>query len=665
MKKFGVIAVLVVLGHITVLAQDRNISVNEVYPPCMFRENGGRFINVKKLVEAGIYSRNAKGDGKTDDSDAIIAAMDWVVSRLKAAGQPCGWHEYWHIYFPDGVYLVSKSLVYSGEPVPDCEKHQIAANREGTAGLKIVGQSRENVVIKLADHLPDFGAGANKPVISFSKFDRGTIFNNAPAGFKFRNITINTGKGNTGAIGLDFYGANTSRLDNVRIVGEGEIGLHVRIGSAHGYYSNLTIDGFKRGLMLEGDTESHPSIEYVSINNSLQEAIRLVGMSVSLRKVCSKGAPVGLALKAKGNRLPHAVILNSQFNARGGSCALLIEEGFLFARDIKMKGFRAGVIKADKHELANGRIHEFVSNAELNAWDPRAKGKPAKSLNLTIEDYPLIQWVPDFRKWASVDDFGATGDGNVDDRLAVQRAFNSGHEVICFPKNSYFLSGTVIIPATVKQIIGGDTRIEGPGVKFEIGERSTDILLIKDTELAAGSIKHSEARDLFLESTSSAANVYQGGLKSVGTKIFANNVHGFARVPGVIENVRAYARFINNEKADHYQINAGQNSTLWVFGFKTEKTFSVFKAEKGAKLEVLGGIMNRFGRDADPDPPGIINDNSSVSIIACTNGPNRTWSPMITDIRGDKTRTIPMTGFPSRGWDGNIVIPLFISTDTR
>ncbi|MDR6783265.1 hypothetical protein ABIE26_000247 [Pedobacter africanus] len=664
MVKFNRVVMVASFMLITVIstAQDRNIGVNEVYPPAMFKENGGRFINVKKLVESGVYTSNASGNGVTDDSDAIIAAMDWVMNRLRASGQPCGWRESWYIYFPNGTYRVSKPLVYSGDQVPDCVPAQVSATREGTAGLKLVGQNRDSVVLKLNDNATGFGPGMKKPVVSFSKFDKGTIFNNAPAGFHFRNITINTGSGNPGAVGLDFYGANTARLDNVKITGGGETGLHVRIGSAHGYYSNLVIDGFKYGIYLDGDAESHPSIEYVSLSNQSVSGILLSGISTSLRKVKSTNAQTGMILQKKGNRFPHAVLVDSKFeHGSAPNTGIRINDGFLFVRNVELTGYGTGIKKGDSTVADSGGIAEYSSGSYIAFSESRVRSGAVKSMNLPVADYPLLTWEANFSNWANVNDYGAIGDGLTDDMAAIQLAMNSGKKVVYFPNNKYKISGTVNLPATVKELQGAGVWIDGGGVKFDVNQMSADTLLLRDIELVTGSIKHSVKRNLFLESTSSAGNAYSSFLPDSGACVFANNSHGFARLEGTIKNVKAYVRFLNNEKADHFQINAGLNSTLWVLGFKTEKTFTVMKARDGAKMEILGGLLNRYSTDVEPDPVGILNDNSSVSVIAATNGPDRHWNPMIKDIQGSTTKSWLMTQFPFRGWGTNIVIPLYVS----
>ncbi len=82
--------------------------------------------------------------------------MDWVMDRLRALrGEPCGWERNWFIYFPDGTYLVSKTLVYAGERIPDCVPAQ-RSYPKGSSGLKLLGQSREGVVIRLKDNATGF-----------------------------------------------------------------------------------------------------------------------------------------------------------------------------------------------------------------------------------------------------------------------------------------------------------------------------------------------------------------------------------------------------------------------------------------------------------------------------------------------------------------------------
>ncbi len=244
---------------------------------------------------AGIYTKNATGDGVTDDSDAIIATMDWIMDRLRLAGAPCGWQENWHIYFPNGTYLVSKPLIYAGERIPNCVPAHISPTRRDS-GPEAGRSEQEGVTIRLKDNAEGFGDIANKkPVVAFSKTT--SVFNNAPARFHFRNFTINTGSGNPGAVGVDYYGANSSRLDNVKITGSGEVGLHIRMASAHGYYSNITVNGFRYGIKLEGDAESHPAIEYVSLSNQRESAIHLENISVSFRKVYSTNSVNGISIQ--------------------------------------------------------------------------------------------------------------------------------------------------------------------------------------------------------------------------------------------------------------------------------------------------------------------------------------------------------------------------------
>jgi len=647
---------------VTVFAQDRNIQINEVYPPDMFVENGGRIINVQRLVEAGIFTSNAVGDGINDDSDAIIAAMDWVMDQLKewyANGGGVHWRKFYVIYFPNGIYKVTKPLVYSGERVID-PIFPTYTDREGTQKLMLVGQSRENTVIKLDDNHPNFQTGAFKPVVAFSKFDKETYFNNMPSGNQFRNFTIDAGQENPKAVGLDFFGANTARIDNIKIMGDGEIGLHVRIGSAHGYYSNIIIEGMNQGIRMEGDAESHLTIEYVTLRDQIESAVILIGISATLRKIFSSNSVEAISLRNNGVVLPHMVIIDSEFrDGDRGNSGINIEEGSLFSRNVNFHGYEISVEKNGRAQH-KGNISEYISDPITIFNDTRVSDGDVKSMNLFIEEYPIVPWISDFSDWANVDNYPGSSDAE-----RVQNAMDSGKKVIYFPQHSYDFSNTIVyIPASVKQIIGLQSFIQGYGNIFDIDSSSPDLLTFNGVHLANGQIVQNEHRNLFWESTQSGGNAYDSNLDEKGTKLHINNTHGFARYENKTDNIDTWVRYNNEEKGYDWQYTADEGCTMVMLGFKSEKTFSVFRVKQGAKMEVLGGLLNRWSTDADPDRVGIYNDNGDISVTMASNGPERDWSPMVEDNQDaeqGETKSWEMTDFPDRGWAGNIVIPLYAS----
>ncbi|WP_438479320.1 discoidin domain-containing protein [Oleiharenicola lentus] len=673
---------LVLIAVTNLQAQDRNIAVNEVYPADMFKLDNvtnlanepRRIINVKNLAAAGIHTASAVGDGVADDSDAIIAAMDFVINQLKsfwaATGTPPSsqhWDESWIIYFPNGTYRVTKPLVYSGGRVVD-PNFRNDANREGTERLMLVGQSRAGAIIKLTDNAPGFGASVTKPVVAFSRFDIPTTNNNMPASFQFRNLTINTGTGNPGAVGVDFYGANRSRLDNVRIVGDGKIGIHFRIATAHGYYSNVIVDGMDYGIYIQdlgatgtgGSMETHSTFEYVSLNNQAVAGIYQAGVSSSFRKVQSSNAVPGVRLVAVNGRLPHMTILDSSFTSGlANFAAIQVDAGELYSRNITVAGYGSSVNKGSA-VAATGAITEYLTTPAI-VNNGRANST-VKSMNLPIEEYPLVPWISDFTQWANVNSYTGT------DVQKVQAALNSGKKVVYFPNNTYtFGTAGVTIPATVEQLIGAGTYIVGTGNLFTISGASSQLLLFSGFTLNSGQVLQTAQRDVLFETSYSRDNFYQSNLTAPGTKLYINNTTGFARNLASVNYTTSWVRWNDNEKGSDWQFTASTGSTMWMLGFKSEKTYSVFRVEPGAKLEVLGGVMSRQGTDASPDRVGIYN-NGELSIVTATIRNSATpaafWSPMIQDVQtGLPTLNLAMTyaGFVPRGWSDNIIVPLYAS----
>ena len=661
-------------------AQDRNIQVNEVYPADMFKIDGvtsngnesRRIINVKALPAGLNGGVSAVGDGVADDSNAIIAAMDFVITQLKVywgfgtmwGGGSIPWNEYWIIYFPDGIYRVTKPLVYPGPRVID-PIYPSDQSREGSCRLMLVGQSRDGTIIKLADNDNDFqSAPANglkgKPVVSFSKADLNPapINNNMPAQNQFRNFTIDTGMGNPFAIGLDFFGANVARIDNVRITGGGKIGLHLRMASAHGYYSNIIVEGFDHGIYLEGDPESHATIEYVTLLGQNISAIHQQGISSSFRKVQSENLVTGVhLLTGLAGKEPHMVIVDSSFTeGSGGASAFQVDSGILTSRNIEIQGYGATVKKAAT-TVHTGAIAEYVSEPMTAFGATRVNAGPVTSLNLPIEDYPFVPWISDFTQWANVDTYPGANDTQ-----RIQNAMNSTKKVIYLPKNSYTITSTITIPATVEQVIGSHSLLLGSGTLFNISQSSTTPLVLHSLNLQNGQIAQNASRPVLLESSQSGDNLYDSNLGSTGTKVYVNNAHGFARYADTTTNLTAWIRWNNNEKPADWQFNADPGSTLVMFGFKSEKLYSVFQARPSSKLEVLGGLLNRpYTTGGLPARTGLFNDNAQVSFALATNGPSQIWTPFVKDSQGATTKTWEMTDFPDRNWSDNRVIPLYSS----
>lgn len=137
---------------------DRNTGTVCVYPANAFLHagKGGRVLNVREAPFG------AKGDGATDDTQAFIRAYDYVANLVRRHGI----HDTrasFIIYIPEGTYLVSDTILYSGKLV---DYAAVRPGYEGMAGTRFIGQNRERT-IDLEDGIKrggKSGAGGHVPV---------------------------------------------------------------------------------------------------------------------------------------------------------------------------------------------------------------------------------------------------------------------------------------------------------------------------------------------------------------------------------------------------------------------------------------------------------------------------------------------------------------------
>lgn len=157
---------------------DRNLPIKQVYPPDAFHHNGkgGRVLDVTKPPF------HAKGDGTTDDTQALCDAMRFVAAGYEPlAGDGysfCGVKvdKSWIMYLPNGEYLVSDTVQQGwpervwniSEGWNKVKRFTIASPEEATNRrsevyaaenyfIRLVGQSRAKTVIRLKNDCPGFG----------------------------------------------------------------------------------------------------------------------------------------------------------------------------------------------------------------------------------------------------------------------------------------------------------------------------------------------------------------------------------------------------------------------------------------------------------------------------------------------------------------------------
>jgi hypothetical protein len=356
---------------------DRQPGYNYIFPDDVFFHNGGRVIDVTQPP----FNANpdpSEPRQEHDDTAALVAAYDFVVDKVRTHGYESA-ESQWIIYLPDGVYDVSDTITYSVEP-------PLLYRRQGMIYLRVWGQSRERTVIRLKDNSPGFEAGANKVVLSYHKH-KGT---NAETVNSLENLTIDTGSGNPGAIGVQYVAANEGRVRNLEIRsadGQGSVGLHFPLFSVQGTFHDITIDGFEYGIRAVHEHEVNPCLEHLTLRNQRVAGIEVIDGTAFIRNLDSEN--VCPAVRLDG-RVGHVVLLDSRLSG-GGADQPAIEmngSGAMFVRNVQVDGY-AMAIKRDNDAVARQtHVAEWVSHPVSSLFADQDK----RSLNLPIRDAPQIPW---------------------------------------------------------------------------------------------------------------------------------------------------------------------------------------------------------------------------------------------------------------------------------
>lgn len=579
------------------------------------------------------------------------------------------------IYFPNGIYRVSNTITYT---------HENLQNEKGAEMnwfIIMQGQSKKGVTIKLDDHAKDFQNKENpKAVISYMQGAwTNTSFHN-----KFENFTIDVGKGNPGAIGIEFNSNNTGAMRNVDILSSdpeyaGFAGLVDR--SKPSVLKNITINGFDYAAKLS-DSWTLSVFEHVTISNQKIAGIYANSHNIAIRDLKSNNVVPAIMMDGPESSM---VITGSELN--GGSKeqpAIIYNEGFALVKSVITSGYNNALTKNGKIEVPGNTIQEYNSHGPVTLFNNREKD----DFDLTVEENPVIPWEKDFSKWVSVTSFGAIPDDGKDDSEAIQKAMNSERPVVYFQPGLYTIDQHIDIPSTVQRVnfmfcnleetesLGND---KNHGIFRVTGENDApliieDIYCHENLHGAKYLVEHASKRTLVLSDMMALNNpMYFNSVP--GGKVFIENVSSlctfrhWAKLKGYRERNNCYAfnnqqvwcRGINSERADTNILNNG--SDLWVLGFKEEARGCAYATINQGKTQVLGGYFNRYGLESlemENELPAVINDNSTVYIFAYSlQGGINNERVVIREIQDKTIHTIKWKDLPVRNERKDIVIPYY------
>ena len=544
--------------------------------------------------QVSVKDFGAMGDGITDDTVAIQKAVDAVARDFQNKET----RDFRTVYFPKGTYLVSNTI-------------QLGRTKT------IQGANQAQTVIRLQDDQDDYKT-TPKAVL------RSIYNNNQTFSIYIKDLTVDVGRGNSKAIGIQYNTHNSGAIENVTISSQdrsGAIGLDLaETEFGPGMIENLTVIGFDTGIKTPG-APSNAVFSHIILKQ--QNIVGLENnMPVSIEELESENKVP--AVYNSSHPLAHLVLINAKLTGLPGltsqNQAAIASEGAYYLRNIKAKGTYSSVLKDRDELISQKQIKERWSSLSENI-SPSQEGH----LKLPIKNPPLLYLEP-------TENWVIPNDAQDDDTKAIQAAMNSGAKTIFFPGNrSYKISDIIEIPGSVRRIIAQQANIEGtnefankPMMRL-IGNTSKSISIeqlsvgawpnsIIAFEIASDRpvyLKHSNF--LAVQNTITTSENWSG-------EIYIDELLGRLNLSG---NGSAWIRQWNPENNPFkpktsdpqvtYAVNDG--AKLWILGMKTEAPAIHVKTLNRGKTELLGGFFrDHFSPDEyQPEVPYLVTQNASVS----------------------------------------------------
>lgn len=618
-----------VLVEQSAFAGDSVVAAERTFPP----DSG--MVNVKTQY-------GAKGDGIADDSEAIQQAISSVVHHPQMGPRI--------IFFPAGTYLVSRPLL---------EKD---LRLQWNSLLTLQGENRATTIIRLKDDDPLYqSASAPAAVLVFAS-QHGTPNGGGNNAFdnNIFDLTIDVGRGNPGAIALDFLGNNYCALRDVTLQSSdashsGAIGLALqRYATGPCFLKNVLINGFDYGIKV-ANNEYSITFEDLTLLNQQRFGIYNANNVLSIRHLFSNNSVPALY---NANALGLVTLIGATLQGGSSQYSAIQNQGTLYAREVASSGYASAL------QGQGSKITEYDSGPVVSPF-----GGKAASLNLPVEETPFFEDT-NLSNWKSVIAYGADPTGMADSSVAIQRAIDSGATTVYFPTGIYRVARTIVVGGKVRMLEGFNSSLNPAGEVFSRADNPAPLLRIVEgvADVAVNHFRigayyaHAVPGVIFVQQDSTRPLVLMDSLIGGGptTIAYQNTKRGTGKL--FVENVAAcpwqivfpqsvFARQINPEGKATKITNTG--GRLWILGLKTEGASTNIETEEGASTEVLGGLIYPVAPTSADMASFVVKDSRASFVYAVSNyrpvASGGNFPVQIKETQDGIEKSLLSTSLPSRG----------------
>jgi hypothetical protein len=587
------------------------------------------YVNVK--VDCG-----ANGDGVSDDTGALKSVLEAGKNRKHprfGAGRL--------VYIPDGVYIVSDQITW------------------GDKKKTVFGQSRERTIIRLRDSCPGF-QDPKKPRCVFEVRGRQHFAQNFYQ--RIRNLTVDVGRGNAGAVGIEFHTNNGGGVYDVTIRSSdpgklGAAGLSQTKGSGPGLIWNVLVDGFDVGSLITGGLHSMAFYD-VTLENQRVCGFENRGNTASVGKLVSRNR-----VPAVRNRGGYMCVIGGDLTGGVAGGVAVENEGHMLLRHVRTSGYRVAVRSKGREDVPGGEVEQFTSREVQGLF-----GGSRLALGLPVEEPPVPPY-GDPVSWTVV----RAKEGESLD-VAIQRAIDGGAETVFISGKEFgSIRDTIHVRGRVRRIMGAVSYFrtsgfkDGPGFDskstparvipnarkpkpvWRIEDGEPDVVMLEFLADSYGdaswTIEHASKRTLVcFASGGSYRNTVAGG------RAFFIDCGPY---PGTVITgpQKVWAWHANTESYVHNPHIVNRGGTLWVLGVKTEKDRTIIGTYDGGRTELCGGLLFK-NRQRIGQAPAFVSVDSDVSLsYRAIRVP---YSVHVKEAREGVTKELPLSEVPE--W----TMPLYV-----